>query len=324
MNVPTFEYLHPDTLNEASSLLSQCGKKARLMAGGTDILVKMKQRRLVPPYLINLKGIPGLDYVRYEEGKGLHIGALASIESLKSSMIVRTRFPMLHQAAAYMATVEIRNRATLVGNICNGSPSAETAPALIALGAEAWIVGQAGKRSVAVEDFFVGPGSTALGPGELVAEVFVPEPPLGSGGAYDKYSLRRMDVAVVGAAALVIPNRGTAPASGPHAGAATGGSAGGAGSGRPGDPVTPAIIDDIRIVLSAVAPTPIRVRGAEAVLRGKSPSLALIEEAARAAAEESRPITDIRGSAELRKTMVPVMTTRVILQALRAAKLEVR
>ena len=302
MNVPTFDYLHPDTLDEASSLLAQCGKTARVMAGGTDILVKMKQRRLVPPYLINLKGVPGLDYVRYEEGEGLHIGALASIESLKSSMIVRTRFPMLHQAAAYMATVEIRNRATLVGNICNGSPSAETAPALIALGAEARIVGQAGKRSVAVEDFFVGPGSTVLGPGELVAEVFVPEPPLGSGGAYDKYSLRRMDVAVVGAAALVVPEQGPAAA---------------------GDPATPAVIGDIRIVLSAVAPTPIRVRGAEAVLRGKSPSLALIEEAARAAAEESRPITDIRGSAELRKTMVPVMTTRVILQALRAAKLEV-
>ena len=310
VNVPTFDYLHPDTLDEASSLLAQCGKTARVMAGGTDILVKMKQRRLVPPYLINLKGVPGLDYVRYEEGEGLHIGALASIESLKSSMIVRTRFPMLHQAAAYMATVEIRNRATLVGNICNGSPSAETAPALIALGAEARIVGQAGKRSVAVEDFFVGPGSTVLGPGELVAEVFVPEPPPGSGGAYDKYSLRRMDVAVVGAAALVVPEQGPA-------------AAGGARGGRPGDPVTPAIIDDIRIVLSAVAPTPIRVRGAEAVLRGKSPSLALIEEAARAAAEESRPITDIRGSAELRKTMVPIMTTRVILQALRAAKLEV-
>ncbi len=311
MNVPTFDYLHPDTLDEASSLLAQCGKKARVMAGGTDILVKMKQRRLVPPYLINLKGIPGLDYVRYEEGKGLHIGALASIESLKSSMIVRTRFPMLHQAAAYMATVEIRNRATLVGNICNGSPSAETAPALMALGAEARIVGQAGKRSVAVEDFFVGPGSTVLGPGELVAEVFVPEPPLGSGGAYDKYSLRRMDVAVVGAAALVVPERGAAIADG------------GARSGRPGDPAAPAIIDDIRIVLSAVAPTPIRARGAEAVLRGKSPSLSLIEEAACVAAEESRPITDIRGSAELRRTMVPVLTTRVILQALRAAKLEV-
>ena len=310
MNVPTFDYLHPDTLDEASSVLAQCGMKARLMAGGTDILVKMKQRRLLPPYLINLKGIPGLDYVRYEEGKGLHIGALASIESLKSSMIVRTRFPMLHQAAAYMATVEIRNRATLVGNICNGSPSAETAPALIALGAEARIVRQAGKRSVAVEDFFVGPGSTVLGPGELVAEVFVPEPPPGSGGAYDKYSLRRMDVAVVGAAALVVPEQGPA-------------AAGGAGGARPGDPATPAIIGDIRIVLSAVAPTPIRVRGAEAVLRGRSPSLTLIEEAACVAAEESRPITDIRGSAELRKTMVPVMTTRVILQALRAAKLEV-
>ena len=309
MNVPAFAYLHPDTLAEASSLLAQCGTQAKLMAGGTDVLVKMKQRRLVPPYLINLKGIPGIDYIRYEEDKGLHIGALASIESLKSSVIVRTKFPILHQAAAYMATVEIRNRATLVGNICNGSPSAETAPALIALGAMAHIVGPGGERSVAVEDFFVGPGSTVLAPGELVAEVFVPEPPLGSGGAYDKYSLRRMDVAVVGAAVLVVPGQGSAPV--------------GAASDRPGDPATDAVIGDIKIVLSAVAPKPIRARRAEAVLQGKAPTASLVEEAACLAAEESRPITDIRGSTELRRNMVPVVTSRVIRQALKAAKLEV-
>lgn len=292
MNMPAFEYLRATSLKEACTLLSTHGKQGKVIAGGTDLLVKMKHRRLVPAYLIDIKRISGLDHIRHVEGEGLRIGALATIESLKRSTPVRKQYPMLHQAAAYMATVAIRNRATVVGNICNGSPSAEMAPALIALGATALIVGPAGERSVSVEDFFTGPGRTVLEPDELVAELRVPEPPAGSGGVYEKHSLRRMDVAMVGVAALVVPD-----------GEACG---------------------DIRIVLSAVAPTPMRARKAESVLRGQAPTEALIEEAARTAAEESRPITDIRGSAESRKNTVEVLTSQVIRQALKATKLGVR
>jgi carbon-monoxide dehydrogenase medium subunit len=292
VNVPAFEYLRAASLKEACVLLSTHGKQGKVIAGGTDLLVKMKHRRLVPPYLIDIKGIAGLDNLGYTDGEGLRIGALATIESLKRSTPVRKKYPILHQAAAYMATIAIRNRATVVGNICNGSPSAEMAPALIALGATAWIVGPAGERSVSVEDFFTGPGCTVLGPDELVAELLIPEPPAGSGGVYEKYSLRRMDVAMVGVAALVVPD-----------GEACG---------------------DIRIVLSAVAPTPIRATKAESVLRSHVPAEALVAGAARTAAEESWPITDIRGTAQSRKHIVEVLTSQVIHQALKAAKLGVR
>lgn len=292
MNVPAFEYLRATSLEQACALLSTHGKQAKILAGGTDILVKMKHRRLVPPYLIDIKRISGLDYIRYEEGEGLRVGPLTSIESIKRSLVVRKKYPVLHEAAAYMATIAIRNQATLVGNICNGSPSAETAPALIVLEAKARILGPGGERVVAVEDFFTGPGATVLGPGEVVAELWIPEPPAGAGAAYQKHSLRRMDVAMVGVAALVVP-----------AGEACG---------------------DIRIALSAVAPTPMRAKRAESVLRGQVPTEALLETAAREAAGESRPITDIRGSAESRKNIVETLTGQVIRQALRAAKLGVR
>jgi carbon-monoxide dehydrogenase medium subunit len=262
-----------------------------VLAGGTDVLVKMKQRRVMPSYLVNIKSIPGLDYIEYEPGQGLRIGPLATIEALKCSVAVRKRYPVLHQAAAYMATVAIRNRATLVGNICNGSPSAETAPALMVLGAEARMTGPDGERTVPVEEFFTGPGCTALRPGEMVVEVHVPEPPPGGAAFYEKYSLRRMDVALVGAAALVVPVDG--------------------------------VIGDARIALSAVAPTPMRAREAEALLRRQRPSAALIAAAARAAAAAARPITDIRATAEARRARVVTLTEFVLGKALTAAKLGV-
>ena len=158
-------------------------------------------------------------------------------------------------------------------------------------------MGPGGERIVAVEDFFTGPGCTVLAPGEIVAEIQVPEPPAGSAAVYEKHSLRRMDVAMVGVAALVVPERG-------------------AGEG-------PGVCGDIKIALSAVAPTPMRARNAEAVLRGAAPTHDLIAAAARAAAEESRPITDIRGKAETRRSIVEKLTAQVVLQAMKGAKLEV-
>jgi aerobic carbon-monoxide dehydrogenase medium subunit len=292
VNVPAFAYLQAATLEEACELLAGHRTEAKVLAGGTDILVKMKHRREVPSYLVNIKGIPGLDYIEYEPGEGLRLGPLTTIEALKRSLEVRKRYAVLHQAAAYMATVAIRNRATLAGNICNGSPSAETAPALIVLGAKVRILGPGGERIVEAEDFFTGPGSTVLEPDEIAAEIQVPEPPPGSAGVYEKHSLRRMDVAMVGVAALVVPRED--------------------------------FCSEIKIALSAVAPTPMRARGAEHVLRGLAPTESLIAAAARAAAEESRPITDIRGSADFRREIVEELTARVIRQALGTAKVGVR
>jgi CO/xanthine dehydrogenase FAD-binding subunit len=296
VNVPSFTHLRPADLREASALLAEHGPGAKVLAGGTDVIVKMKHRRMTPAYLVNIKGIPGLDYIEYEPGAGLRVGALATIEAVKASLPVRKKYPVLHQAAAYMATVAIRNRATLVGNICNGSPSAETAPALIVLGAQVRVVGPCGERTVPVEDFFTGPGATILGPGELAAEIFVPEPPTGSAAVYEKYSLRRMDVALVGVAALVVPG--------------------------PAGP-TSATVGEVRIALSAVAPTPIRAREAENILRGQTPTGTLIAEAARAAAAASRPISDIRARAEVRRARVEALTDQVLRQALKALKMGV-
>jgi carbon-monoxide dehydrogenase medium subunit len=275
MNVPSFTYLRPADLPEACGLLAEYGPEARVLAGGTDLIVK----------------IPGLDYIEYEAGAGLRIGALATIEEVKAALPVRKFYPVLHQAAAYMATVAIRNRATLMGNICNGSPSAETAPALIVLGAAVRVAGPGGGRMVLVEDFMTGPGQTVLDRGEIAVEVFVPEQPAGSAAAYEKFSLRRMDVALVGAAALVVPD-------GPAVG-------------------------DVKIALSAVAPTPIRAKAAEEILRGKVPDSALIEAAARAAAASSRPISDVRARADLRRERVETLTDQVLRLAMRAAKMGV-
>ena len=291
MNVPSFTHLQPSDLREACALLAEHGSEAKVLAGGTDVLVKMKHRRMTPPYLVNIKGISGLDYIDYEPGTGLRVGALATIEAVKASLPVRKSYPVLHQAAAYMATVAIRNRATLIGNICNGSPSAETAPALIVLGAAVRIMGPSGERTVPVEDFFTGPGTTVLESGEIAVEIVVPEQPAGSAAAYEKHSLRRMDVALVGAAALIVPAGDT--------------------------------IGQVRIALSAVAPTPIRAREAEDILRGRTPTKALIAEAARAAAAASRPISDIRAHADARRAWVETLTDQVLRQALRAAKMGV-
>jgi carbon-monoxide dehydrogenase medium subunit len=294
MNLPAFTHLQPASLPEACALLAEHTGEAQVLAGGTDLLVRMKHRRSTPAYLVNLKGLPGLDYIEYVPGEGLRVGALASIEAVKNSVAIRKTYPVLRQAAAYMATVAIRNRATLVGNICNGSPSAEIAPALIVLGASAEIAGPRGARTVAVEDFFIGPGVTVLEPDEIVSEIRVPEPPARSAAAYEKHSLRRMDVAMVGVAALVAP----------------------AGDGD-------GAIDVVRLALSAVAPTPMRAKEAEELLRGCRPSSDLIAAAARAAAEAARPITDIRGSAEARRAIVETLTDQVIRQALKAAKMRV-
>jgi aerobic carbon-monoxide dehydrogenase medium subunit len=288
MNIPEFVHLVPRDLQEACSLLQQFSGQSLALAGGTDLLVKMKQRRVVPRYLVNLKKIRGLDYVRHEPGQGLAIGPLASIESVRNSLVVRKKYRILHDALSCMGTPEIRNCGTLAGNICNASPAAETVPALQLLGASARIIRPDGETTVPLEVFLLGPGRTLLEPGELVCEICVPEPPEDAFGAYDKFSLRRMDLAVVGAGALL----------------------------RMDGPVC----REARIILSAVGPTAARVRQAEAVLAGTAPDKALIEKAARCAAEEIRPQSDLHGTVEQKKDMAAVLAARVLRQALQRAR----
>ncbi len=288
MTLPKFEYLSPKTIQEACSLLSQHGDKAQVIAGGTDLLVKMKGRLVTPGYVIGLKGIPKLDYIE-ADASGLKIGALATIESILSSSGIQQRFPMLASAASRMATTQIRNMATVAGNLCNAAPSADSAPPLICLGAKVKLVSPEGERVVALEEFFTGPGETVLKAGEILAEIQVPQQPANTGGAYLKLSRTSVDLAVVGVGALVTLQ----------------------GKGE--------LCSEARIVLGAVAPTPLRAVKAEGVVKGKKIEDGLIEEVAGIASEEARPITDVRGSIYYRTEMVRVLTKRALRQALQQA-----
>jgi CO/xanthine dehydrogenase FAD-binding subunit len=284
--LPKFDYLEPNTIDEALSMLSRYKGRAKVIAGGTDILPKLKRREIkAPEYIIDLKGIPNLDYIKYDEVGGLSLGALVTIHAVETSPIVQERFGVLFQAAESMASTQVRNRGTIAGNLCSAVPSADTAPALLTLEASLKLISQKGERIVNVEDFFTGPNETVLTNEEILKEIHVPNLPPHSRGRYLKLTPRRsMDLAIVGVAAVVVAEDG--------------------------------ICNDIRIALGAVAPTPIRARRAENMIRGQKLSDEVIEGAARVAAEECRPISDHRASAEYRCDMVEVLTKRAIQQAI--------
>lgn len=290
MLLPKFNYLSPKTLDEACSLLSQYKEKARAVAGGTDLLIRMKDKLVTPQYLIGLKGVADLNYIKYNEPEGLRIGALATIDSIVCSSIIVERFGYLSDAAVQMATPQVRNMGTIGGNLCNAAPSADLAPPLIALGAKVRLASKRGNRVVALEDFFVGPGQTVLEVDEILCEVQVPNQPANTGGTYLKFSQRSaVDIAAVGVAVSVTLGEG-------------------------------GICHDVKIVLGAVAPTPMRARRAEAVIKGGKLKGDLIAEAARLATDEAHPISDVRSSADYRRKLVGVLTKKALKQALERAK----
>jgi carbon-monoxide dehydrogenase medium subunit len=285
--LPQFDYLAPRTIGEALSLLSQHKGKAKLIAGGTDLVPQLKGRLVkTPQYLIDLKEIPGLDYIKYDKTKGLAIGALATIKAVIDSPVIRDKFSVLSQATGSMASPQVRNRGTIAGNICNAVPSADSTPALLVLEAKLKLVGQKGERMVNIGDFFTGPNQTVI-KDEILVEIQLPTPPPGSKGVYFKLGPRRaMDLAIVGVAVLVVADKGK--------------------------------FQDVRIALESVAPTPIRASQAEAVLKGQAFDSKLIEKAAQTAASEAKPIDDHRASAEYRREMVEVLVKRALEQAIRS------
>lgn len=281
-----FQYKKVFTLEEACRLLGQPEGKAKVLAGGTDILAKVKHRVLDPEMMVDIKEIPGLNKIRYDQKEGLILGALVSIRGIEISKVIQEKFRVISEAAGMLGSLQIRHRGTLGGNICNASPAADMAPCLIAMGAKARIVGDGKVREVPLEDFFTGPGMTVLRPNEILREIWVPNVEGRVGDAYVKHTLRKaMDLAIVGVAVrLRLDDK---------------------------DKCT-----DVKIVLGAVAPTPVRAREAENQLRGKKISDVLIEEASNHASEASRPITDVRGTAGYRKEMVKVMVRRALQQSL--------
>jgi len=284
--LPKFDYLEPKTIEEALSLLAQYKGRAKVIAGGTDLLPKLKRREIeAPEYIIDLKDIPDLDYIKHDEVDGLSLGALATIHAVEISPIVQERFGVLFQAAESMASRQVRNRGTIAGNLCNAVPSADAAPALLTLEASLKLASRKGERIVNIEDFFTGPNQSVLADEEILQEIRVPNLPRHGRGRYLKLTPRSaMDLGFVGVSAVVVVEDG--------------------------------VCRDIRIALGAVAPTPIRARHAEDIVRGQKLSSEVIERAAQIASGECYPITDRRASEEYRCHMVEVLTKRAIQQAI--------
>jgi carbon-monoxide dehydrogenase medium subunit len=270
-----FSYHKPKDVGEAIAFLGKYGEKASILAGGTDLLVELKKRLKAPSHIIDIKGISSLDRITLEPGGHLRIGSLVTMATLGKHPALVNGLGVLSMAASKLGSWQVRNRATLGGNICNASPSGETLPALLCLNAQLKLEGTHGERVVPVEDFFLGPGESAAAVGEILTEIVIPPPPDKSFGVYKKLALRKaMDLAVIGVAVLGFFDLF-------------------------GD-----CFKDIRIGLGAVAPTPIRAKKAEIVLTGKRVNGDLIEEAASVASSESRPLTDIRGSEWYRREMI--------------------
>jgi carbon-monoxide dehydrogenase medium subunit len=284
MHLPDFNYYQPDTLPEACEILVRYGSKAKVLAGGTDVLPKMKQELLTPEALVSLRGISGIADIEYLPGRGVLIGARATPNDIVNSTVLNDKFMSVSEAAHSMANNQIRNMGSIGGNIVNAVPSADLPPILIALGATVVLVGMEGSRTVPLEDFIIGPGRTVIALDEILEAVVIPDQPT-TGSAYLKFGLRASGaLAVVGVAAAVTMEGRTA--------------------------------EDIRIVLGAVAPIPMRAKKAEAILRGKKITGNLIAKAAQSAAAECKPISDIRASEEYRREMVRVFTRRALLKAM--------
>jgi CO/xanthine dehydrogenase FAD-binding subunit len=280
-----FDFYQPASLAEASRLLKENGPGGRFLAGGTDLVIAMKEKGLLPKYIVDLKRVPGLIGIRENGDGSITIGALTTMYTIETSPLIKKKYPFLSQSAAEVGSIQIRNRATIGGNMANATPSADTAPALIALNATAKIASAAGERTVPLEEFFRGPGQTIMSADEIVTEITIPKTGPQLVGDYIKFSPRdMMDLAYIGVAVvynLAADRRCTG----------------------------------VRIVLGAVAPTPIRAKNSEALLEGKALTEELAEQIGAEAAKESKPISDVRSSADYRRAMVGVMTKRALLNA---------
>lgn len=288
-----FSYFEPPDIQEAIRVLAEQGSRARPLAGGTDLLVRMKRGEITPVALVNLKRINGLGQIKREYEKTISIGALTSISAIENSSLIRSSCPVLAEAAGVLGSRSIRNLGTLGGNIGRASPASDMAPALIVLQARAVIEGLHGKREVDIEKFFLGPGSTILSPEELITSFSLTETAAHSAAVYLKLGRREgFDCALAGVAVLIarLAKKNEAR--------------------------------EARVALSAVAPVPLRAKKAEQVLLSGPLDEDRIKEAARVAAEESFPITDMRASGSYRKEMVRVLTVRAVSKALTLAERE--
>jgi carbon-monoxide dehydrogenase medium subunit len=279
--LPKFEYVVPSSLDEVLTLLKDYPDKARLMAGGTDLIPKLKKRAAAADLVIDLNRISGLSSIELRSGR-LHIGGLARLSGIKESSLVQEKAQALVQAIGLMASPPIRNRGTLAGNLCSASPAADTAPPLLVLDASVRLQSTRGERMILLSDFFLGPEKTAMRADEMLTEVIVPVQEGTS--TFMKLGRRKaFTLSVVSAALFARVSRGK--------------------------------FVEVRLALGAVAPTPIRGRKVEESLKGNEVNEKNIARAAALIQEEVKPISDVRASAEYRREMSSVLTQRVLEQA---------
>lgn len=287
LTLPKFYHSAPRTVEEVCSLLAQYKGKAKVLAGGTDLLVSMKKRKVSTQYLVSIKAASELDYIQYSQEDGLKIGALATLQSVASSPIVRNKYGLLTTACKKIGTPQVRNMATLAGNICQAGPSQDAVPSLLALEAKLKLVSSRGQRIVPIDRFFMGPFQSVLKDNELLAEIQVPSPPARSAGCYQWLTkITTIDETLAGVAVLITLDS----ASG--------------------------LCKDVKMGMCSVAPTPIRARRAEELLRGQRIEDRLVEQAAQAAAEETSP----RSRADYRKRMISVLLKRAVNEAWQSIK----
>jgi carbon-monoxide dehydrogenase medium subunit len=290
MDLPRFVHHRPQKLAELLELLAAYGSSAKIVAGGTDLLIKMRAGVASPDHLVSINNIKELRSVSYDDANGLVIGGAASITDVGQHPDVRKHYPGLTYACDVMATVQVRNMATVSGNLANAAPSADTAAPLLVHDAELLLTQKGGKRQVKLSEFFTGPGMTVIEPQEVIESIRVPPPPERCGSSYMRLSARsKVDIVAVSVASLL-----TLSASG--------------------------VIDTARISLAAVAPTPLLVHEASDMLVGQKPSEELFAKVAATVKQASKPIDDVRATAAYRRGMVEVLTRRVLADSLAKAE----
>lgn len=285
-----FEYVSPETIDAAVDALG--ANEARALAGGTDLVPQLREGRRHAARLVDLKRIPELTAIKILPDGGVSVGAAASLTAVSHHTAITNTYPAVAQSARLVGCLQIQNRASLGGNICNAAPSADAVPALICHDARVMLASSKQRREMAVAELFSGPGRTVLEPGELLTAIILPPPPSRSAATYLRFTPRReMDIAIAGAGTWIrLDARGAVVAA--------------------------------RIVLASVGPTPVQAKKAAAILSGERPTRALLKEAGRLAAEEARPISDTRSSADYRRTLVAVLTERALADCCRQLQIE--
>jgi carbon-monoxide dehydrogenase medium subunit len=277
--VRNFEFLEPRSPQEASRMLAESGEEARLFAGGTALMLAMRQRMLTPSHVVYLGGVPGLNRIEFDERNGLRIGALALHIDVADSEIVKQRYPVIAGMAAHVANPQVRNQGTIGGNLCYGDPATDPPGCLMAHAARVRVVGPQGERTIELDDFFTDYYQTALEPNEVVTEIQVPTPAADAKGAYTRFLRTPAEHRPLVSVAVVARRNGK-------------------------------LCREVRIIVGASVPIPTRVRRAEQFLEGKSITREVLEEAAAIAAADLEPVSDFRGSADYRREMIRTVVRR--------------